>query len=224
MERVYVSKEEQVSTFRATKAKAGNLVRCPSEASPFCLSRSMPAGSRSSVRATCYHASSALSRVIMLVYPSLSLPLWPSDCADLLRLRRSQRNMGLRNVRRLYLFGLLGPASANGRAHQFRAVSATRCSQLAAHPGAAACSLFILLHFPSLSAVHCSSTELDKWTPDELRAMVVGGNDAARAFFRDKGWTDMLSAKVRRSAAGAAGSFVLRVALLSAPLAVGTPR
>lgn len=51
----------------------------------------------------------------------------------------------------------------------------------------------------AVSLLQCSSTELDKWTPDELRAMVVGGNDAARAFFRDKGWTDMLSAKVRPS-------------------------
>ena len=41
------------------------------------------------------------------------------------------------------------------------------------------------------------STELDKWTATELKAMVVGGNESARTFFRDKGWTENnTSAKV----------------------------
>jgi ADP-ribosylation factor GTPase-activating protein 2/3 len=43
------------------------------------------------------------------------------------------------------------------------------------------------------------STELDKWTHEQLRIMTVGGNDAARAFFSEKGWD-------AGSSAGAAGA------------------
>jgi ADP-ribosylation factor GTPase-activating protein 2/3 len=42
--------------------------------------------------------------------------------------------------------------------------------------------------------VHISfvrSTELDKWTPDQLKVMNVAGNESAKQFFREKGWTDM---------------------------------
>jgi hypothetical protein len=42
-----------------------------------------------------------------------------------------------------------------------------------------------------------SSTEMDKWTAEQLKTMAVGGNEAARNFFKDKGWTDHQSAKVR---------------------------
>jgi hypothetical protein len=34
------------------------------------------------------------------------------------------------------------------------------------------------------------STELDKWTHEQLKIMTVGGNENARQFFRDKGWED----------------------------------
>jgi len=51
------------------------------------------------------------------------------------------------------------------------------------------------MSFCAARCVDRRSTELDKWTPDELKAMVAGGNEAARQFFRDKGWTDM-TAKV----------------------------
>ena len=41
------------------------------------------------------------------------------------------------------------------------------------------------------------SVELDRWTAAEIKAMTVGGNEAARAFFRDKGWTEVGSSQVR---------------------------
>lgn len=49
--------------------------------------------------------------------------------------------------------------------------------------------------------VHISfvrSTELDKWTAEELKCMQLGGNEVARAFFKDKGWNEASgSSKVR---------------------------
>lgn len=51
---------------------------------------------------------------------------------------------------------------------------------------------FLFLYPPSL-ALLCSSTELDRWTSEQLRIMTVGGNDAAAAFFREKGWTDLVA-------------------------------
>ncbi len=41
------------------------------------------------------------------------------------------------------------------------------------------------------------STDMDKWTAEQLKTMTVGGNDNARQFFKDKGWDDLTSAKVR---------------------------
>jgi len=39
---------------------------------------------------------------------------------------------------------------------------------------------------------------MDKWTADQMKTMQVGGNELARNFFKDKGWTDIsASAKVR---------------------------
>jgi len=51
--------------------------------------------------------------------------------------------------------------------------------------------------------VHISfvrSTEMDKWTAEQIKTMTVGGNENARNFFKDKGWNDHQSAKVRRRA------------------------
>ena len=53
---------------------------------------------------------------------------------------------------------------------------------------------------PTLSCLRCRSTEMDKWTAEQMKTMSVGGNEAARNFFKDKGWTDHQSAKVRTSA------------------------
>ena len=50
------------------------------------------------------------------------------------------------------------------------------------------CSLLLLLTF--------RSTEMDKWTQEQLKTMQMGGNENARNFFKDKGWSDV-SAKVR---------------------------
>ena len=36
---------------------------------------------------------------------------------------------------------------------------------------------------------------MDKWTAEQMKTMAVGGNEAARNFFKDKGWTDHQSAK-----------------------------
>lgn len=35
------------------------------------------------------------------------------------------------------------------------------------------------------------STDLDKWTAEQIKAMTVGGNEAARQFFKDKGYDTM---------------------------------
>lgn len=35
------------------------------------------------------------------------------------------------------------------------------------------------------------STDMDKWTHDQLRTMSVGGNENARQFFKEKGWEDL---------------------------------
>lgn len=34
------------------------------------------------------------------------------------------------------------------------------------------------------------STNLDSWTPDQLKMMAFGGNNRAHAFFKQHGWTD----------------------------------
>lgn len=34
------------------------------------------------------------------------------------------------------------------------------------------------------------STNLDSWTPEQLKVMVFGGNNRAQVFFKQHGWTD----------------------------------
>ena len=56
---------------------------------------------------------------------------------------------------------------------------------------------------------------MDKWTAEQMKTMQVGGNEAARNFFKDKGWSSDVSAQVRvreRRWVGACGAQHLRVA------------
>lgn len=38
--------------------------------------------------------------------------------------------------------------------------------------------------------LNCRSTNMDSWTPEQLKMMCFGGNNRAQVFFKQHGWTD----------------------------------
>lgn len=87
----------------------------------------------------------------------------------------------------------------------------------------------------------CRSTNLDSWTPEQLKTMSFGGNNRAQVFFKQHGWTDggkieakytsraaelyrqLLSKEVAKSMAEEAGLPSSPVASLSAQATNGPP-
>lgn len=87
----------------------------------------------------------------------------------------------------------------------------------------------------------CRSTNLDSWSPEQLKMMSFGGNNRAQVFFKQHGWTDggkieakytsraadlyrqILSKEVAKSMAEEAGSPLSPVASQSAQAANGLP-
>ncbi|QCD90775.1 ADP-ribosylation factor GTPase-activating protein 2/3 [Vigna unguiculata] len=51
-------------------------------------------------------------------------------------------------------------------------------------------SLGVHVSFVRQVNVHGLSTNLDMWTPEQLKTMSLGGNNRARNFFKQHGWTD----------------------------------
>ena len=51
-------------------------------------------------------------------------------------------------------------------------------------------SLFLSFHPPTSHPLPFSSTDLDKWTNEQLKIISYGGNDAARTFFKAMGCGD----------------------------------
>ena len=87
----------------------------------------------------------------------------------------------------------------------------------------------------------CRSTNLDSWTPDQLKMMSFGGNNRAQVFFKQHGWNDggkieakytsraaelykqLLSKEVAKSSKEEAGLPVSPVASQSAQAVNGIP-
>lgn len=49
---------------------------------------------------------------------------------------------------------------------------------------------FVSFLFTHQAVTFCRSTNLDSWTPDQLKMMSFGGNNRAQVFFKQHGWTD----------------------------------
>lgn len=58
---------------------------------------------------------------------------------------------------------------------------------------------FYILPYILIFTIHYSSCELDKWTKEQLKIMELGGNENARKFFKEKGWSATVAGKVRIS-------------------------
>lgn len=69
------------------------------------------------------------------------------------------------------------------------------------------------------------STNLDSWTPDQLKMMSFGGNNRAQAFFKQHGWTDggKIEAKYTSRAANLYRQLLTKEVAKSAADEVGLP-